>query len=346
MVADRLDSMMREDGRARALHQIVALARAHHGLTGADICAAMCRAAAAGLVHRSAEARRGADSRARVLIMRVARLSRRNVCVCRGRGVHRAAVGHDEQRRAGGHHAGPGIAACVLAVMSSRDERFEKAVPPLFLIAAVLEPWACSSPSTSSVLAVMRAGPPSSRLVSSVSSSGASSRVLRQSMLLFLAVFFGTLFWMTAFDLIQMDDERGALVLGGSLVLAAIGVGRTPHGSITPPWFLFGAMAFLYGLFDLVGETPFEILFIITASGFVYLSAAIQSRTLLLVSTAAILGYTGWFTGEHFADSVGWPLALVMFGLLMIALSALAFRIDRQYIRWRRGNRSTTYEGV
>jgi hypothetical protein len=32
---------------------------------------------------------------------------------------------------------------------------------------------------------------------------------------------------------------------------------------------------------------------------------------------------------------VGWPLALVMFGLLMIGMSALAFRIDRRYIRSR-----------
>ena len=53
------------------------------------------------------------------------------------------------------------------------------------------------------------------------------------------------------------------------------------------------------------------------------------------VATAAILGYTGWFTSEHFADSLGWPLALVLFGLSMIALSALAFRIDRHYIRPR-----------
>ena len=96
-----------------------------------------------------------------------------------------------------------------------------------------------------------------------------------------------------------------------------------------------GGVAFLAGLFELVERTPFEILFILSASGFVYLSAAIQSRTLLIVATGAILAYTGWFTGEHFADSLGWPLALVLFGLLMITLSALAFRIDRQYIRNR-----------
>lgn len=159
--------------------------------------------------------------------------------------------------------------------------------------------------------------------------------VLRQSTLLFLAVFFGTLFWWTAFDLIGADDSMIAMVVGVSLLLAAIGTDRTPHAAITPTWYLFGAAGFLSGLFDLVARTPVEILFIFAASGFVYLSAVIQSRTLLLVATAAILGYTGWFTGQHFADSLGWPVALVLFGLSMIALSALAFRIDRQYIRGR-----------
>jgi hypothetical protein len=59
----------------------------------------------------------------------------------------------------------------------------------------------------------------------------------------------------------------------------------------------------------------------------------LHSRTLLFVATIAILAYTAWFTGQYFADSIGWPLALIVFGMLMIGLSALAFRIDRDYVR-------------
>jgi hypothetical protein len=98
-------------------------------------------------------------------------------------------------------------------------------------------------------------------------------------------------------------------------------------------WYFFGAIAFLYGLFELVESTLLEIAFLAVAAGFVYLSALLRSRTLLFVSTLAILGYTGWFTGQHFADSIGWPIALIFFGLFMIGLSTLAFRIDRTYVR-------------
>jgi len=98
-------------------------------------------------------------------------------------------------------------------------------------------------------------------------------------------------------------------------------------------WYFFGAAAFLAGLFDLTKRTPLEIAFLAAAAGFVYLSVLVHSRTLLVVATLANLAYTGWFTGEHFADSIGWPLALIAFGIFMIGLSALAFRIDRDYVR-------------
>jgi hypothetical protein len=97
--------------------------------------------------------------------------------------------------------------------------------------------------------------------------------------------------------------------------------------------YFFGAIGFLYGFFDSVKRTPLEITFLAAAAGFVYLATVLRTRTLLFVATLAILSYTGYYTGEHFADSVGWPLALIGFGIFMIAMSAVAFRIDRDYVR-------------
>ena len=121
-------------------------------------------------------------------------------------------------------------------------------------------------------------------------------------------------------------DLRG-LIVGATMLLTAIGVDRTGHRDITPLWYFFGSAAFLAGLFDLTKRTPLEISFLAAAAGFVYLSVVVHSRTLLVVATLAILAYTGWFTGEHFADSIGWPLALIAFGIFMIGLSALALAL-------------------
>jgi len=53
---------------------------------------------------------------------------------------------------------------------------------------------------------------------------------------------------------------------------------------------------------------------------------------LLFVCTIAILAYISYFTAEHFQDSLGWPLVLIVLGLVFIALSAVAMRINKRYI--------------
>ena len=88
----------------------------------------------------------------------------------------------------------------------------------------------------------------------------------------------------------------------------------------------------LAGLFNLVQFSPFEILFLGAACGVVFWSTWVKSRTLLFVGTVAILGYVGYYTAEHFSDVVGWPIALILFGLMLLGLSAVAFRINRKYI--------------
>ena len=336
------------DLRARALEQIVSLARDHQ-LTAGEIAAALDDDAtlAQSRVRLKADTSEGrgpaAEGRGRGVIVRVLGYLG-GTFVFAGIAAF-IALQWDAMNSAARVviTLGSGLAAFGLATLASRDARFEKAVPPLFLVAAALEPTGMlvafnefGSGGDARWAALITAGAVAAQFAAIFAVLPALSRVEgRQSMLLFLAVFFGALFWWTAFDLIGIDDSGIALVLGLSLLLAAIGTDRTPHAVITPSWYLFGAAFFLYGLFDLLKRTPAEILFIFAASGFVYLSAVIHSRTLLLVATAAILGYTGWFTGQHFADSLGWPLALVLFGLSMIGLSALAFRIDRQYIRSR-----------
>lgn len=218
-------------------------------------------------------------------------------------------------------------------MLASQDARFNKATAPMFLIAAALEP-------TGMLVAFDEYGSGGDWRLASLTIAGtiavqfaAAFRSVRRSTPLFITILFAIVFWWTALDLVDVDDTVIAIVLGLSMLLAAVGVDRTTHRTMTPVWYFVGAAVFLYGLFDAVQRTPFEILFVAVAAAFVYASVALRTRALLFVATLAMLAYTGWFTGEHFADSVGWPLALIIFGMLMIGLSAVAFRIDRDYLR-------------
>lgn len=311
------------DERGRALEQIAAIAR-QHGITAAEVTA---------VLEPMAEA--AADGRARGVLVRVlAYLG--GTFVFAGIGIFIALQWDDLNSAARVLVTlGSGVALFVLAVLASREPRFDKASTPLFLAAAALEPagmlvafaeygsggdWRIAGLITSATMAIQFA---------------AAFAALRRSVALFMVILFGTLCWWTGLDLLEVDGTVIEIALGAAMLLAAVGVDRMGRGGIVPFWYFAGGAAFLHGFFDAVERTPLEILFLAAAAGFVYASVVLHSRTLLAVATLGVLGYTAWFTGQYFADSVGWPLALMAFGLALIGLSALAYRIDRQYVRRR-----------
>jgi hypothetical protein len=312
------------DERLRALEQIAALARAH-GLSATEVAAA--------IEPSSGDA--GARRTQGVLVHVLGVLG--GTFVFAGVGVFIALQWNELNAAARVLVTlGSGLVAFVLAVLGTRDRRFDKAATPLFLAAAVLEPGGM-------IVAFAEFGAGGDWRLASLVTSGAMAAqfaltfgVLQRSALLFLTILFGTAFFWTALDLMDADKGVISVVLGTSMLLAAVGVDRSGRSEITPFWYFAGATAFLYGFFDMVERTPLEITFLAVAAGFVYGSVLLHSRTLLAVGTIAILAYTAYFTGEHFVDSVGWPLALVAFGLVLIGLSAVAVRIDRDYVRPKR----------
>jgi hypothetical protein len=109
-------------------------------------------------------------------------------------------------------------------------------------------------------------------------------------------------------------------------------VGRTRHATITPFWYFTGSLAFFTGAFDLLLDGPLSILLLAVCSFMIYVSTVVRSRTLLLTGTLATLGYIGYYTHRHFADTLGWPVALIILGFVLIGLGGLAVRLNRKYM--------------
>jgi hypothetical protein len=228
---------------------------------------------------------------------------------------------------------GSGLAAFVMAIVAVNDPRFRKAATPLFLIAAALQPTGIlvaldefSSGNNWRLAVLITCG-------IMIFQQGAVFWKYRRSTLLFTTIAFSLWFLGTTFDLLDADWELVALVLGVSTVGLCIGLERTPHREIVPFWYVVGAGSAYGGLFGLVEGTAVELVFLLAASGGLVLSAWLRRRTLLIVSTIAILAFISYFTAEHFVDSIGWPLALVLLGIVLLLLSAMALRISRRYIR-------------
>lgn len=74
-----------------------------------------------------------------------------------------------------------------------------------------------------------------------------------------------------------------------------------------------------------------EMLFPVLAIGGMFLATKVQSRILLFVTTVALIAYIVYLTDEYFADSIGWPLALVILGFVIIGIGYTSIKLGKSY---------------
>jgi hypothetical protein len=147
-------------------------------------------------------------------------------------------------------------------------------------------------------------------------------------------LFFGYLFWNSAVGILMdragVSGEILGIGLGLSIMIVAWAMDRTPHRAIAPFWYFIGSIGLLWSIFDVVEHTALDMSYLAVATGMMFLSVRMQSRTLLIVSTGALLGYLGYFTDEYFKDVIGWPIALMVMGGMLIGISYWAVKMSRK----------------
>jgi len=228
---------------------------------------------------------------------------------------------------------GSGIVALILSYLAFASPRHEKLSTPLYLMAVVLQP-------TGLLIAfgeLSTGGEPlhAQLAVSAVMLAQCllSFARLRRATALFFALLFGCTALGTVLELVDAEPEVNGLVVGVTCFLVTVAVQRSKHAGITPFWYFVAAALVQVSWFGIVEDSVFEISFVALPCALVYFSTSLRSRTLLAAGTLGMLVYIGYFTGEHFADSLGWPIALILLGFMMMALGTAAVRIHRRYIK-------------
>ena len=49
-----------------------------------------------------------------------------------------------------------------------------------------------------------------------------------------------------------------------------------------------------------------------------------------LPTVIAMRGFVGYYSAEHFANSLGWPITLVLMGLAFLGVGAIALKVKRR----------------
>lgn len=225
---------------------------------------------------------------------------------------------------------GSGLVALVLSIACDRDERFRRASLPLFIMAAVTQPAGLfifldeySRGGDAALGAAAVFGTMTVQMALLLARFGWTRAV-------FFAVVYGFCALAAFITWLDFDDTLIGFLVGLSGLLVTIGLDRTPHRPITPVAYPVFAGFLAIAMHDwFSGSFPADALLIGVAAALVVVSVVVRSRSLLTSSVIVTLAYLAYYTDEYFADMMGWPIALMLVGAVMIGLSSWAYRLGR-----------------
>jgi len=141
--------------------------------------------------------------------------------------------------------------------------------------------------------------------------------------------------WLNAglFDLVADNTavNWASLIIGVSVMLTAYGLHRAArYPRLSGLGYFFGSIMAYSGLFDLVQNTSVELLYLAVTASILYACVVLQSRALLLTTVIAMLAFIGYYSAEHFANSLGWPVTLVLMGIAFLSVGTIAIKVKQR----------------
>ena len=148
------------------------------------------------------------------------------------------------------------------------------------------------------------------------------------------ALLIGT-YWLNSglFDRIAIATSANwaCLIIGVCVMFTAYGLHKAgSYSRLTGLGYFVGAIMAYSGLFDLVHNTPVELIYLAVTASMLYACVVLQSRALLFTTVIAMLGFIGSYTAKHFVNSLGWPVTLVLMGVAFLGVGTIAIKVRRQ----------------
>lgn len=231
---------------------------------------------------------------------------------------------------------GTGAALLFYALWNQRSQRFPAITGALYALSYLLQP-------TGVMVALEEWGADGDvriavALTAAVMAMQAGLIHVRRGhpVLLGAIVVFAAIAFATFADLIGVRDDWIQLALGSGLTLCGLGLRGRHAWGVAAAAVLVGSSMTYIGAFELLESTAAEVLLPALSALGIYLSVVLANRLLLLTGVLSLLAYLAYFTAEYFAESVGWPVVLIILGLLFVAVGMLALRLNRRIAPRRR----------
>ena len=173
--------------------------------------------------------------------------------------------------------------------------------------------------------------------------------VYRRTVFVLFSVIFGTILFFTITNyflvsaVLPIDDltrfaEYRILLAGLSLVFIGHALRTGIHRALTGWFYGVGIVAFLGAGLALGGYNPdqnafWEIIYPGLVFAVLFLSIDVKSMAFLVFGAIFLFAYIAKITSEYFADSLGWPFALVLVGFALIGVGYLTVYLRQKYFK-------------
>lgn len=123
------------------------------------------------------------------------------------------------------------------------------------------------------------------------------------------------------------------MIVGAVYLVLAYGFEGGWNQKLVDSLYFLGSAAFLGAAFSRVFDSMiWQLVFFFIVIAGLFLSTQIKSRNVLIVSTLFLVAHISYITSKYFADSLGWPVSLIMLGLVFIGLGYVSININKNYI--------------
>ncbi|MDO8575263.1 MAG: DUF2157 domain-containing protein [bacterium] len=123
------------------------------------------------------------------------------------------------------------------------------------------------------------------------------------------------------------------MVVGLSYLLLAYAFREGWNNKLVGIIYFVGITSFLGAAFSRVFDSEiWQALFFLIVIGGLFLAVYMKNRSVLVMSTLFLIIHVSYITSKYFANSVGWPVALVILGFIFIGLGYASITINKKYI--------------
>ncbi|MDO8657632.1 MAG: hypothetical protein Q7K55_02750 [Candidatus Levybacteria bacterium] len=241
---------------------------------------------------------------------------------------------------------GLGIASYFVGVILNKEEKYGAVGYAFHLIAAFVIPLGLSVLLDQSGYSSTSAG--SQSLVSGVLFVMylSSYFVFKKPIFTFFTIAYATWFFFSFTNFLIGSRpyfvdikfyEYRFLMVGLSYLFLGYYLSFTKQKDLTGALYNFGSLFFLGAAFVLGGWSPsqnimWEIIFPGLVFSILFLSVYLKSRSFLTFGTIFLMVYILKITGEYFSGTLGWPLSLMICGIILIGIGYYAFTINKKYL--------------